>query len=73
MTQFHSILLHLMLCGDLNEKEVQKGGDICIGASQVALVIISLPGWELQETWVPAETRHKWAETEKWSQLARWT
>ena len=24
MTQFHSILLHLMFCGDLNEKEVQK-------------------------------------------------
>ena len=43
MTQFHSILLHLMLCGDLNEKEVQKGGDICIGASQVALVIKNLP------------------------------
>ena len=68
MTQFHSILLHLMLCGDLNEKEVQKGGDICIGASQVALVIISLPGWELQETWVQSWVgkipwRRKWQPT----------
>ena len=22
--------LYLMLCGDMNEKEIQKGGDICV-------------------------------------------
>ena len=43
MTQFHSILLHLMFCGDLNEKEVQKGRDICIGVSQLPLVIKNPP------------------------------
>ena len=28
-----------MLCGDLNGKEIQKRGDICIWASQMVLVV----------------------------------